>query len=285
MTEAHQTVRLGIDRIDVPESGGGGTRGDSGFSLTCKPEAHRNESDRTMPNRASRALMACLLAMSISTCFAQDPAPARFIRVNGQGTVSAVPDLATINTGVVTQAPAASDALQQNSAAMESVLSELGKMGIADRDVQTSQFNVQPQYDRGPRGEQRPEIVGYQVSNQVRVRVRELGRLGAFLDTLVRTGSNQISGISLEVDEPEAVLNEARQKAIENARARAELYAAAAGVGVGKVLSIDENQASAPRPVYFGAAEARGAAVPMAAGEQDFTVTVQVTFELVDVEN
>ena len=212
-----------------------------------------------------------------------DEDEARTIRVSGQGKSSAAPDMATIQTGVVTQAKTAVEAMELNNGSLEKIMADLKSMKIAERDIQTSQFSVQPVYERGDRGQRKPEINGYRVSNQLRIRVRKLPDLGKLLDALIRSGSNQMSGISFEVDDSTTVMNEARTKAIADARARAELYAEAAGVGVGKVMSIDEQQAVVPRPEFFGRAMEMGAAsVPIATGEQDFRATINVTFELID---
>ncbi len=103
------------------------------------------------------------------------------------------------------------------------------------------------------------------------------------LDALVRTGSNQVSGISLGVNDSAAVMNKARVKAVEDAQARARLYAEAAGVMVGKVIAIDEQQTAFPQPVYLGRAmEMSAADVPIASGEQEFIAAINVTFELVE---
>jgi uncharacterized protein YggE len=210
----------------------------------------------------------------------------RIIRVSGQGESSAPPDMATIQTGVTTQAKTAVAAMGENNTAVEKIMSDLKSMNVADKDMQTSQFSVQPVYDRGDRGQTKPAIVGYRVSNQLRVRVRNLPDLGKLLDTLIRSGSNQMSGISFGVDDPTTVMNEARTKAVANAKAKAELYAKAAGVAVGKVISIDEQQAVIPRPIMYGrgAMEMSASSVPIATGEQDFKVSINVTFELLDNE-
>ena len=208
--------------------------------------------------------------------------PNRTISVSGDGTVSAPPDMATIRTGVVTQAAKASDALDANNAAMKRIMDVLKSNKIAPKDIQTSSFDVRPEYKRGPRGQQQPEIIGYQVTNQVQVRVRNLPTLGEVLDAMVTAGSNQISGISFGIDDPTGPLNQARKRAISDARSRAELYAQAAGVRVGKVISISEQRVTVPRPQYVGRAFAAEAvsAVPVARGEQQLRATVHMVFAL-----
>ncbi len=231
----------------------------------------------------------CLLAASLTvlatSTLAEEQAK-RTISVSGEGKATAPPDMATIHTGVITQAVRARDALDANSTAMERIMAALKSHKIAAKDIQTSSFNVRPEYKRGPRGQQQSEIVGYRVTNQVRVRVRNLPDLGEVLDALVEAGSNQVSGISFTIDDPTGVLNQARNRAVADARSRAELYAQAAGVRVGKVISISEQPAVVPRPQYVGramAAEAVGA-VPVATGEQEVRATVHMMFALEDRE-
>jgi uncharacterized protein YggE len=214
---------------------------------------------------------------------ADEHAPARTISVTGRGLATAPPDMATIQTGVVTQAPTASEALAGNNRAMERVLQLLKDKGIASKDIQTSNFNVSPDYRRDPRGRTEPEIVGYRVTNQVQVRVRNLPELGGVLDALVQAGSNQISGVSFGIDDPRGLLDQARNRAVKDARSRAELYAQAAGVQVGAVISISEQTAVTPRPQYFARAMAEDAsAVPVATGEQELQATVSMVFALTD---
>ena len=139
----------------------------------------------------------------MSVLLDQIPRSVRTISVTGQGSTAAPPDMATINTGVTTSAPTAKQALDGNNRAMQQVMKVVKSRNIRDKDVQTSGFNVYPEYRRDPRGSvQRNEVVGYRVTNQVQVRVRNLARLGEILDALVQAGSNQISGVSFSISEP-----------------------------------------------------------------------------------
>ncbi len=227
--------------------------------------------------------LAVVLLTSSQFASAFDDELHRIIKVSGQGESSAAPDMATIQTGVTIEAKTAVAAMDENNVAVEKILADLKNMKVAEKDIQTSQFSVQPVYDRGDRGQRKPEIVGYRVSNQLRIRIRNLSELGPLLDTVIRSGSNQVSGISFGVDDSTSVMNEARTRAVANAKAKAELYADAAGVAVGKVISIDELQVVFPQPRMYGMAMEMGdGSVPIAAGEQDFTVSVNVTFEMVE---
>lgn len=214
---------------------------------------------------------------------APDGAPPRLIAVSGLGEIKTRPDMATISTGVVSEAATAKEALAKNNAAMAAVIAALKNAGVAEDDIQTSDFSVSPKYPPyQPNQTTAPRIVGYTVSNQVTAKVKDLAKLGGILDTLVQSGSNQINGIAFGVDEPKAQLDEARKKAVADARARAELYAEAAGVSLGKVIQISESTAVMPPvPMYRReAAMAADSSVPIAAGTQMVSATVSITFEI-----
>lgn len=208
------------------------------------------------------------------------PAGATLLEVEAEGQARRVPDIATIRAGVVTQAASAADALKQNATRMDAVLSALKKAGVADRDVQTAAISLNPQYryqDNEP-----PVITGYQASNSVSVRFRNIEKSGAILDALVAQGANQINGPDLSIDAIDAARDEARTDAIRQARARADLYAKAAGLHVVRILSISEGAAASPppRPVVMARMEAADASTKIAPGEQDVTASVTVRFVL-----
>ncbi|UCF85392.1 MAG: SIMPL domain-containing protein [Desulfobacteraceae bacterium] len=210
----------------------------------------------------------------------------RIISVTGEGKANAPPDMAVIQTGVVTRGATAVEALSANNEAMENILGVLKKYKIASKYVQTSSFNVSSEFKRDEQGRRQPEIVGYRVSNQVRVKVRNLSDLAKVLDALVRAGSNQVSGVSFGIDDPTGVLNQARNSAIADARNRAELYVQAAGVRLGKVLTISEQPIELPQPRHFGPSLAKEAvsSVPVATGEQEFRARIHLVFALEDKE-
>jgi uncharacterized protein YggE len=213
-----------------------------------------------------------------------EPSPLeRTISVSGSGTASAPPDMATVQTGVTTKSSTAKEALAANNREMEKVMQVLREKSIEDRDIQTSGFSVYPDYRRDNRGRS-TEISGYVVSNQLRVRVRNLSRLGEILDALVQAGSNQLSGVTFGIDKPRAVMNQARKNAVDDARGRAELYAQATGTRVGRILSISEQTVQMPRPQFQARAMAMEAAssVPVATGEQEISATINVVYALED---
>jgi uncharacterized protein len=201
--------------------------------------------------------------------------------VVARGEAVRVPDVATITAGVVTQASKAEAAMSDNARRMAGARDALRRAGVSDRDIRTASLNLQPQYRYGEN--QPPVLTGYQASNQLSVRFRDVARAGTILDTLVEQGLNQIAGPELSVDLPEPALDEARTKAVAAARARAELYAKAAGMRVARILSISEMSDVSPpvRPVMMMARAARVEAdTVVEPGEQRLEVTVSVSFEL-----
>ena len=201
------------------------------------------------------------------------------IAVVGSGTAAGRPDTAEVTAGVIAQSSTAAQALAQNTASMEKVLKAVAALGIAQKDIQTINVSVIPQRRQGrPDAQQPPEIVGYEVSNQVRVTVRDLNVLGRLLDELVSQGTNALGGIRFFVANPAPLLDQARAQAGADARRKAEVYAKAAGVRLGRVLSIRESAPAAPR--FEGVRMQALSAVPVAPGEQEFQASVSVTYAI-----
>jgi uncharacterized protein len=204
------------------------------------------------------------------------------ITVVGSDHVSAKPDMAEIHVGVVTQAQTAAAALKENNEAMDKLFKMIEARGIVEKDRQTSSFNVSPRYRRAKPGEEQSQIIGYQVRNMLRVKVRDLTALSGILDEVVTGGANQVQSISFAVAEPTKYLDEARMKAMAEARRKAELYAKAENAKVGRVLLIEEATPRIPQQFAFqreSLAAAPGA-VPVAAGELEFHASITVTYEL-----
>jgi uncharacterized protein YggE len=199
------------------------------------------------------------------------------------GEVGRVPDIARINAGVITTAPTATAALEQNAQRMVAVRQALRRAGIADRDIQTSAINLYPDYRHDERGGN-PQVIGYRASNEVSVKFRDIANAGKILDALVAQGANQINGPMLGIDKPEQALDEARAKAVANARARADLYARTLGKRVGRILSISEAGGFGPQPMVMmmrrGESAAQDASTVVEPGEQTLAVTLSVSFEL-----
>lgn len=200
--------------------------------------------------------------------------------VSATGEVSRVPDVAIISAGVVTRQPTASAAIQENAVRMERVIAALKRAGVAERDVQTSSINLNPEYRY--QDNQPPQLNGYTASNQVSIRFRDIRNSGRILDALVAEGANQINGPTLTIDQPETALDEARAKAIVNGRARAEFYARALGKRVVRLISLSEgggNFPGPPMPVMMEA-RAQSADTKIVPGEQKLQVALSMVFEL-----
>lgn len=207
----------------------------------------------------------------------------RRITVTGTGQVDLPPDMATVRIGVTQQDEAAAAALQQTSDALAAMLERLEGLGVAERDVQTSGLRLNPVWrdspDRSePQGQ--PEPWGFEASNMVTVRLRDLEQLGAVLDALVSDGANRLDGVSFGLQEPEVAQDEARRLAVAEARRKAALYAEAAGVTLGHVVSLSETGANRPQPQMMETALMRAGSVPVAAGEVAIEAAVQMVFEL-----
>ncbi|MEO6359264.1 MAG: SIMPL domain-containing protein [Sphingomicrobium sp.] len=197
------------------------------------------------------------------------------------GEVSRVPDIAIISAGVVTRSQTASGAIADNSARMERVRAALKRAGIADRDIQTSNINLNPEYRY--QDNQAPQLVAYTASNQVSIRFRDIRNSGKILDALVAEGANQINGPSLTIDKPESALDEARTKALSVGKARADLYARSLGMRVVRLVSVSEGGGYSGRPpIVMMQAERASASADskIDPGEQQLQVTLAMSFEL-----
>ena len=241
----------------------------------------------------SKALMSALVLGAValgggaSPCLAQQSTITQTIAgtrldINATGEVTRVPDVAVITAGVVTRSTSATAALKEAADRMQRILAALKRAGVADRDIQTSNVNLNPEY-RYP-DNQAPELTGYTASNQLTIRFRDIRNSGRILDALVAEGANQINGPSLVVDKPEVALDEARANAIAAGRARAELYARALGLHVVRVVSVSESGGyavppPAPPPVPM-MARSEAASTKIEPGEQKLQVSVAMTFEL-----
>lgn len=201
----------------------------------------------------------------------------RRIDVAGSGVVYAVPDQATVQIGVSSQAESASDALTDNSGKTAAVIETIKSLGVDEKDIQTRDFSIYPTYDQATN----TKITGYQVTNAVVVIIRDVKNAGAILDQVVQSGANNISGLSFDVADPTAQQAEARTKAVAVARAKAETLAAAAGVSLGEIISINESvSSSGPIMPYARADMAMADAVPVATGQQAITVDVSISFAI-----
>jgi len=208
------------------------------------------------------------------------------LTLSAEGQSTRPPDVAIISAGVSSTGQTATGAMAANAQAMNRVIAALKAAGIEARDMQTSNLTLSPSFaNRRPDDDTPPRITGYTASNQVAVRDHDLPHLGQVIDALTSAGANQIDGPSFGVDKPDMALDEARAAAIATARARAELYAHAAGLHVARIITISESAGFQPRPMMLRASYAVAATVappppPVEAGEVALNVTVNVEFEL-----
>ena len=224
-------------------------------------------------------LLACVIFACSGLAFAAEEADSRIV-ATGEGVAYLAPDMAVLSLTVNREADTARAALDANSVAMKEVIAAMQKEGIAAKDMQTSGFSIQPRYVYPqPRGEKPPQIVGYTVRNSLTLKIRELEQLGALLDRSVSLGVNEGGNVRFTNDDPSAALDQARRAAVEDALGRIRTMAAAAGVGVGDILQMTESSGSpGPRPMLESMAMARAAdAVPIAAGENSYRVTVTIS--------
>ncbi len=239
---------------------------------------------------AASLLLAASLAtgaLAMTSAHAQSAVPGvaatdgTLLSVTARAEASRVPDVAGLSTGVVTQAADANAALRANSAQMAKVVAAIRAAGIAERDIQTSGISIHPQYRHSEN--QPPVITGYQASNTVSLKVRDIARLGEVLDALVASGANQVHGPSFEIDQPEVVYDEARREALKLAQARAAMYAESLGLRVRRIVSISEGggfQPPVPMMMKSAAMDARMESAPVAPGETTLSVSLDVVFEL-----
>jgi uncharacterized protein YggE len=198
------------------------------------------------------------------------------ISVSGQGTLSVRPDLAQVDAGVTSDAKTAREVSEANNAAMGKVLLALKAAGIDEKDIQTSRLSLQPQSapNRVPGAPM--QIVGYRASNRVTVRLHDVTKVAGTIDTLVGAGANDIGGIGFSVSNASKLLDEARERAVADARRKAEIYAKAAGVTLGAPVSIAEESSPGPMP-YRRIAAGMPVSTPVAQGEETLQVTVSVS--------
>lgn len=200
------------------------------------------------------------------------------LSVSSTGEAERTPDIAVLSAGVVTRAADANAAMQSNASRMDEVMKALRDAGIAARDIQTSGVNLFPQYRHD---DETPVITGYQASNTVDVTVRDIGGLGDVMGALVASGANQINGPTFDIDDRTDALDEARMKAVANARTRAALYAETLGLRVRRIVSLDEGGGlSGPMPMMGMARVEKATAPPISPGQSSVSVTLDVVFEL-----
>jgi uncharacterized protein YggE len=198
----------------------------------------------------------------------------RTITVVGEGTAAASPDLARVSIGVVTFAPTATEATKENNDKMTGIINTLKDLGIADKDIQTTNYSISPEFS-SQKGETN-QITGYRVSDTVQVTVRNLDKIGTVLDQVTQAGANNISGISFGIENPATLQAEARAQAFADAQARAEDLAKLGGIQLGEILSISESTGGGPVPV----ANALSSTAPIQPGQTEVHIQIQVIYAI-----
>jgi uncharacterized protein len=235
-------------------------------------------------------MLAAALALGVSTTMTATAqtvpgyvaSSGTLLSVSAQAEAKRVPDIANLSTGVVTQAADANAAMRANAEQMSKVVAAIKRAGIAERDIQTSGVNLNPQYRYAEN--QPPTITGYEARNTVNITVRDIAELGEILDALVAVGANQINGPSFDVDDKDSAYDEARRAAIDKAQARAEMYAKTLGMQVRRIVSISEGSSfgpPVPMPMMAMARmEKAQADTSISPGENTLSVNLDVVFEL-----
>jgi uncharacterized protein YggE len=231
-----------------------------------------------MKRRTVLAAAGAAIALLAAPALAQVIPPA-VVSVTGEATVSVPPDLAQVDGGVSSDAKTAREAFDANNAAMGKVLLTLKSAGIDEKDIQTSRLSLQPQSAPSRSGGP-PTIAGYRASNRVTIRVRDVAKVANVIDTLVGAGANDVGGINFMVSNASKLLDEARERAVADARRKAEIYAKATGVTLGAPVSISEESSPGPIPYRRMAAGMPASAAPVAQGEETLQVTVSVSWAI-----
>ena len=246
----------------------------------------------TLPGARTRALAVGLLAGALAaglassalaphSALAVDPTAPRehTISVSGTGRVVTAPDVADLRLGVTVTRTTVKDARNVAAGQMNRIIAALKKLGIADKDLQTSGLSLQPNYTYPNGGN--PRLTGYTLSNGVSVTVRDLDKLGDAIDDGLAAGATTLDGVSFRVDDPAKAQDQARKEALAQAKAKAQTLALGAGVSITGVASISETAAPIP-PIYYGGAQfgamAKDAATPVQVGTNDVMVTISVEY-------
>ena len=226
----------------------------------------------------SPLLLAATLSLAALTAAFAETAT---LTVTGMATVETAPDLATLSLGVTTSGATAAAAMSANSDAVASVIARLKSAGVADRDIQTSNLSLNPNWVTNATGTA-SEIQGYVATNLLTIRIRALATTGAVLDAAISDGANSLNGLVFGLQNPRPAEDEARRQAVADALARATLLAGAAGTKLGPILSITDGGAAppVPGPMYRMAEDT--ASVPVEAGSLGITASVTLVFQIGD---
>jgi uncharacterized protein len=204
------------------------------------------------------------------------------VTVTGEATISQPPDLAMLQAGVTSQAKTARDAMSNSARLMAAVLIALKEASVPEKDIQTSELSLNPIFDHSKASQNRNpgQIVAVEATSLLTVRLTDVKKSADVLDKMISAGANVATGISFAISDPSKLLDQARAEAIADAKRKAEIYAKAAGVMLGKPLSISEGHVARARTTMMAKRDA-AAAMPIQPGEEKIGITVQVSYELV----
>jgi uncharacterized protein YggE len=264
-------------------------RDDTGARIENRTGPETKETPMRHLKRRTLAALPFAALLALAAPALADPAPGTpTLAANGTGEVRVVPDIAIVTLGVTSRGSTASEALAANSTALAAAIDELKGAGIAEKDIGTSGLNVSPVYDTRPdregAGTTPPPIVGYEVANTVTATIRDIASSGAILDKVVSAGANRISGISFDIADRQAAVDEALKAAIADARRKGALLADAAGVRLGRMMSITANENGGFQPVFarFDMRAAAAPPVPVMPGEQTVSASASIVWKVVE---
>jgi uncharacterized protein len=220
----------------------------------------------------------------------RDPASIRSFSVNGEGVVKAIPDVAEVTLGVITESntDVVEDLQKQNTNASNAIISFVKSRGVKKEDISTVNYDIRPKYEYSScvfgsgKPCPPPKISGYEISHNIKVKIRDFGEIGTLLSGVVEKGANSVSQLSFTIDDESLLISNARDIAIDDARDKAKSLARVAGFGVGKILSIQEH--SSPRPIFFESSmrsmDVSGSAPVVEAGTKEIKSGVTITYEM-----
>lgn len=201
--------------------------------------------------------------------------------VSAEGKATAVPDIAVVNAGFTANGPSVAQVQNQANTVIKKITTDLKALGIDSKDIQTSNYNIYPNYDYR---ESAQKINGYNINVNMTVKVRDFAKINNIIDTAIADGANQIGGLSFTVDNPEKYQSEARKEAISKAKTKAEEIARESGINLGRIINVSEGYNAAPRPMYAMAVKAVGmgggdAPTEVSPGSSEIIVTVTISYE------
>lgn len=230
------------------------------------------------------ALAVAASLLIAAPAFAEDKAVTPTLTVTAEGSFEVTPDIVTVTLGVVSNGKTAAEALEANSKDMNAAIAAIKGAGVAEKDISTSGFNISPVYARQPdnQPDEPTKVIGYQVSNQVTVTIRDLKGSGAILDKVVAAGANQVNGISFDVSDAQSAADAALKDAIAKAKTKAELMAEAAGVKIVRIVSLTTDGGARPVFAAYDGAMMRAAKAPtpIMAGSRDVTAVATIVYEI-----